>query len=195
MSTRSLFAGSSRVQALRGACVFGAIAAFVAACGGGGSGSSTSATAPSSSSASAGGSAVTVSTHTGAYGTYLSDGSGRTLYMFQPDKNGSSTCYGQCAKFWPPLTSSSAAHAGSGLQQSMLGTTKRTDGTTQITYAGHPLYYFAEDTSVGDTKGEALNLSGGEWYLLSTKGTSIEKKPSAPSQSSSSSSGGSGYGY
>jgi predicted lipoprotein with Yx(FWY)xxD motif len=197
MSTRSLFAGSSRVQALRGACVIGAIAAFAAACGGGSSGSSNAA-APSSSSGSSGssggGSAVVVSTHNGAYGTYLSDGSGKALYMFEPDKTNSSTCYGECAKFWPPLTSSGAATASGGVTQSMLATTKRTDGTTQITYAGHPLYHFAEDKSAGDTKGEGLNLSGGEWYLLSTQGTSIEKKASAPTQSSSSSSGG-GYGY
>jgi predicted lipoprotein with Yx(FWY)xxD motif len=186
------------MQALRGACVVGAVAALAAACGGGSGSSTSAATQPSSaaSAASPAGAAVTVSTHTGAYGTYLSDGSGKSLYMFEPDKNGTSTCYGQCAKFWPPLTSSSAAQAGSGLQQSMLGTTKRTDGTTQITYAGHPLYYFAEDTSAGDTKGEGLNLSGGEWYLLSTKGTSIESKPSAPAQDSNSGgSGGGGYGY
>ena len=203
MSTRSLFAGSSRVQALRGACVIGAIAAFAAACGGGSGSSNTAAAPPSSSSASsapavspAGGSAVTVSTHSGAYGTYLADSSGKTLYLFEPDKNGSSTCYGECAKFWPPLTSAAAAMGSGGVTQSMLGTTKRTDGNTQITYAGHPLYYFAEDKSAGDTKGQGLNLSGGLWYLVSTKGAAITSKPSAPTQSSSSSSsGGGGYGY
>jgi predicted lipoprotein with Yx(FWY)xxD motif len=199
MSTRSVFAGSPRVQALRGACVIGAIAAFAAACGGG-SGTS-SATAPSSASsapaAAAAGTGVTIATHSGAYGTYLSDGAGRSLYMFQPDKSGTSTCYGACAKFWPPLTSSSAAQAGGGVQQAMLGTTKRTDGATQITFAGHPLYYFAQDKSVGDTKGEGLNLSGGNWYLLSTSGASITSKSSTPAQnnSSSSSGGGGGYGY
>jgi predicted lipoprotein with Yx(FWY)xxD motif len=197
MNARSLFAGSSRVQALRSACVVGAIAAFAAACGGGSSPSSATAPSPASSAAAAApaaGSAVSVSTHNGAYGTYLSDGAGHTLYMFEPDKNGSSTCYGSCAKFWPPLTSSSAARAAAGLQQSKLGTTKRTDGATQITYAGHPLYYFAEDKSVGDAKGEGLNLSGGEWYLLSSSGASITSKTSAPAQNSSSSSSG-GYGY
>jgi len=110
----------------------------------------------------------------------------------EPDKNGTSTCYGECAKFWPPLTSSSAAQAGSGVTASMLGTTMRTDGTTQITYAGHPLYYFSEDKSAGDTKGQGLNIEGGEWYLLATSGNSITSKP-APSQSSSS--GGGGYSY
>ena len=200
MSTRSLFAGSSRVRTLQGACVIGAIAAFAAACGGGSGSANTAAAPPSSSSASSApaaspaGSAVTVSTHSGAYGTYLSDGSGKTLYLFEPDKNGSSTCYGECAKFWPPLTSSAAAMGTGGVTQSMLGTTKRTDGTTQVTYSGHPLYYFAEDKSAGDAKGQGLNLSGGLWYLVSTNGSAITSKPSAPTQSSSSSSSG-GYGY
>jgi predicted lipoprotein with Yx(FWY)xxD motif len=183
---------------VRGAFVVGAIAAFAAACGGG-SGSSNNATAPSTASsapvsaAPLGNSGVTVSTHTGAYGTYLSDGSGHALYMFEPDKNGTSTCYGECAHFWPPLTSTGAATASGGATQSMLGTTKRTDGKTQITYAGHPLYTFSQDKAAGDTKGQGLNLSGGQWYLLSTNGTSITSKPAAPMQSSSSSSGGYGY--
>jgi predicted lipoprotein with Yx(FWY)xxD motif len=196
MATRSLFAGSRRVRALQGACVIGAIAAFAAACGGG-SGSS-SATAPppvSSSAAAAAGAGITVATHSGPYGTYLADSSGRSLYMFEPDKNGSSTCYGACAQFWPPLTSTAAAQSGTGIQQAMLGTTKRTNGATQITYAGHPLYYFAQDKSPGDTKGEGLNLSGGEWYLLSTNGTSITSMASAPAQNNSSSSSSGGYGY
>lgn len=197
MSTRSLFAGSSRVHAVRGAVVIGAIAAFAAACGGGGSGSS-NATAPSSGSsapaAAAAGAGVTVATHNGAYGTYLSDSSGRTLYLFEADKNGTSACNGVCTKFWPPLTSTAAAAASGGAQQSMLGTTKRSDGSTQITYAGHPVYYFSKDKAVGDAKGEGLNLEGGEWYLLSPQGTAIESKASAPAQNSSSSSSG-GYGY
>src|SRR3954467_15240671 len=196
MSTRSLFAGSRRVQTLRGACVIGAIAAFAAACGGGSGSSSATAAPPSSSSppaAAAAGAGVTVATHSGPYGTYLADSSGRSLYMFEPDKNGSSTCYGACAKYWPPLTSTSAAQSGNGIQQAKLSTTKRTNGATQITYAGHPLYYFAQDKSPGDTKGEGLNLSGGEWYLLSTNGTSITSMASAPAQNSSSSSGGYGY--
>ena len=197
MSTRSLFAGSSRVQVLRGACVIGAIAAFAAACGGGGSSSNSAATSSSSAPAvsSAGGSGVTVATRSGSHGTYLADGGGKTLYLFEADKNGTSTCTGECAKFWPPLTSSSTASAGSGVTQSMLGTTKRSDGTTQITYANHPLYYFAEDKSAGDTKGQGLNLSGGLWYLVSPQGTAITSKAAAPSQSSSSSSGGGGYSY
>src|SRR3954447_3398087 len=116
MATRSLFAGSKRVRALQGACVIGAIAAFAAACGGGSGSSSATVPPPVSSSpaaAAAAGAGVTVATHSGQYGTYLADSSGRTLYMFEPDKNGSSTCYGVCAKFWPPLTSTSAAQSGS----------------------------------------------------------------------------------
>jgi predicted lipoprotein with Yx(FWY)xxD motif len=118
-------------------------------------------------------SAVTVMTKTGPKGTYLVDGQGKSLYLFVPDTNGSSTCYGPCAAAWPPLTVTATPKAGSGVNAAMLATTNRTDGTKQVTYAGHPLYYWTGDTHPGDTTGQGLNNLGGLWWLVAPSGTAI----------------------
>src|SRR5690242_17270805 len=111
----------------------------VAACGG--STSTGSSSAPATAVATA-----TVSVATNAkLGQILVDGNGRTLYLFEADKSSSSTCYGACATYWPPLLTDGAPMAGTGAKASLLGTTKRTDGTTEVTYAGHPLYYVVTD--------------------------------------------------
>lgn len=73
---------------------------------------------------------------------YLSDGKGRSLYLFEADKGANSTCSSACASIWPPLTASGAVKSGAGVSASLLGTSKRTDGSTEITYNGHPLYYY-----------------------------------------------------
>ena len=111
------------------------------------------AAAPSSAAASGAGAAgaaapagpATVASKTGSLGTYLTDGSGKSVYVYTPDTSSTSTCYGQCVAEWPALLTTGAATAGAGADASMLGTTKRTDGTTQVTYNSHPLYYFAGD--------------------------------------------------
>ena len=105
----------------------------------------------------------------------LVDAKGRTLYLFEADKATKSTCYGACAGVWPPLTASGAPKAGPHVVASELGTTKRTDGTTEVTYHGHPLYYYAGDAQPGDTKGQALNQFGAEWYVLAPSGSKIDE--------------------
>jgi predicted lipoprotein with Yx(FWY)xxD motif len=142
----------------------------------------------------AAGSAPIVKTSSSGLGRILVDGRGHTLYLFQHDKGTKSTCYGKCAAFWPPLLTSGKATAGPGAATALLGTTKRTDGKLQVTYHGHPLYFFAKDTKAGMTTGQNVDFFGGEWYVVSPAGVKIEKKAASASSSSGSSSGG-GYGY
>jgi len=107
---------------------------------------------------------ATVKTHKVSLGTIVVNGNSQTLYLFEKDKNGKSACSGQCAKFWPPLLTKGSPKAGTGVKASLLGTTKRSDGTTQVTYNKHPLYRFKGDANkVGATKGEGLNAFGAEW--------------------------------
>lgn len=119
------------------------------------------------------GSATVVMTRTGPAGTYLTDSTGKTLYLFAADTGTKSTCVGACAKFWPPLVTTGAPTAGAGVTGSMLSTTPRSDGTTQVDYNGHPLYYYVGDKAVGDTTGQGLNLSGGLWWLVAPSGDAI----------------------
>jgi predicted lipoprotein with Yx(FWY)xxD motif len=100
----------------------------------------------------------------------LVDSKGFTLYDFHKDKGTQSACYGACAKGWPPLTTSGAPRAMNGAETSKLGTTKRSDGTTQVTYAGHPLYTFVEDTKPGEAKGNDVSAFGAQWYALKSSG-------------------------
>ena len=103
-------------------------------------------------------------------GRIIVDSKGFTLYDFHKDKGGKSACYGGCAAVWPPLTTSGAPQVGEGAMASQLGTTKRKDGTTQVTYAGHPLYTYEADAKPGDTKGNDFSSFGAEWYALQPNG-------------------------
>jgi predicted lipoprotein with Yx(FWY)xxD motif len=123
----------------------------------------------------AAGGAATVKTRHGKLGTYLVDAKGNTLYLFEKDKTKKSTCSGACAKGWPALTTTGKPKAGGSAKASLLGTSKRSDGKTQVTYKGHPLYYFVQDKKAGDTKGEGLDAFGAEWYVLSASGKKIDK--------------------
>jgi predicted lipoprotein with Yx(FWY)xxD motif len=151
-------------------------------------------------SALAAGSAPIVKVGSTGLGKILVDSRGHTLYLFEHDKGGKSSCAGQCATFWPPLLTTAKATAGTGAKASMLGTTRRADGKLQVTYHGHPLYFFAKDARAGQTTGEELSAFGGEWYALSPAGVKVGKH-SGPSSggggygSGSSSGSGSGYGY
>ena len=107
------------------------------------------------------------------FGKILVDSRGRTVYDFVADKTRASTCYGACASLWPPLTVSGAPKAGPQISASLLGTTKRTDGTAEVTYNGHPLYYYAGDTKPGQTTGQDLNQFGALWYVLGSSGMEI----------------------
>jgi predicted lipoprotein with Yx(FWY)xxD motif len=122
---------------------------------------------------------ATVKVRKVSLGRILVNGKSQTLYLFEKDKKGKSACSGQCAKFWPPLLTKGKPKAGSGVKASLLGTTKRSDGTTQVTYNKHPLYRFLNDNNkVGSTKGEGVNAFGAEWYVVGTNGKNIEKSGS-----------------
>ena len=107
-------------------------------------------------------------------GRVLVDGRGRTLYLFEKDPRGKSSCYGACAKAWPPLlTKSSALHAGKGARMGLLGTTRRRDGRLQVTYAGHPLYGFASDTKRGQITCQNVSQFGGKWLVVTPAGKAV----------------------
>ncbi|WP_066942475.1 phosphatase PAP2 family protein [Microtetraspora fusca] len=118
---------------------------------------------------------ATVAVRDSKLGKILVDGRGRTLYLFVADKGTTSTCYGGCATAWPPLTTTGKPQAGSGASPALLGTTARTDHTTQVTYNGHPLYYFVTDVKPGDTTGQDVDSFGAKWYVLDPKGNKIGK--------------------
>jgi predicted lipoprotein with Yx(FWY)xxD motif len=163
--------------------VFIAIAApfaallIAAGCGSSASGSSYS-VGPYGSAAMASTRSATGATKVGVarsrFGRIVVDGKGRTLYLFEKDKNRRSACYGQCATYWPPLLTHGKPVARPGVKQSLLGTTRRANGSQQVTYAGHPLYRFILDTKPGQTKGEGLHDFGGGWDVVSPAGKKIE---------------------
>jgi predicted lipoprotein with Yx(FWY)xxD motif len=119
--------------------------------------------------------ASTVAAARSGLGRIIVDVRGRTLYLFEKDKQGRSACYGSCAKFWPPLLTGGKPAAARGAKASLLGKTRRRDGSEQVTYAGHPLYRFVEDTKPGQTKGEGSQAFGAGWDALSPAGTKIER--------------------
>ncbi len=110
---------------------------------------------------------------TGALGSHLVAGNGMTLYLFTKDSPGTTTCAGKCAAIWPALLTAGAPQAGSGVDASKLGTLTRADGTTQVTYNGWPLYYYAKDTQPGDTTGENV---GGVWFCVSPTGDAVKQQ-------------------
>ena len=118
---------------------------------------------------------VTVGTASASLGMFLVGPDGKSLYLFEADTSSQSTCSGACAQGWPPLTTDGPSVAGSGVTQSLLSTSQRTDGTMQVVYNGHPLYYYSGDTKAGDTNGEGLNAFGAGWDVVSPAGNKIEK--------------------
>lgn len=114
-------------------------------------------------------------------GVYLTDGQGRSVYLYTRDQKNTPTCYDQCAQTWPPLLVKEKAVAGKGVAPNLLGTARRKDGSLQVTYNGWPLYYYAQDQKPGDTKGQGV---GGVWFLVSPYGVAIQPReaPQAPAQ-------------
>jgi predicted lipoprotein with Yx(FWY)xxD motif len=121
-------------------------------------------------SAAAGG-AATVMVADSEFGQILVDGEGRTLYMFKPDSDGTSTCYDECEANWPPLTVTGDITLGEGLDAATFTTTERTDGSMQVKAGAWPLYYFANDAAPGDVNGQG---QGDVWYVVSPTGEPIE---------------------
>ena len=109
-------------------------------------------------------------------GRILVDSKGITLYDFPPDKGTTSVCYGACAALWPPLLTHGKPVAGPGVRASQLGTTKRKDGKLEVTYGGHPLYYFVSDRKPGQTTGQGINQFGGPWWVISPAGKEIHRR-------------------
>jgi predicted lipoprotein with Yx(FWY)xxD motif len=175
----------SRVSQFRCGALAAILAAglFATAC----SSSSSGAGAPSHSASAGSSGKVIVQTRSGAMGSYLTDGSGKSLYMFASDTSTKSTCTGQCLQYWPIL--SGMPSAGSGVDGTKLATAM-TRGATQVTYAGHPLYHYAGDKGAGDTSGQGSNNFGARWWLLAPSGQPITT--SSPGSGSSSSAA---YGY
>jgi predicted lipoprotein with Yx(FWY)xxD motif len=107
-------------------------------------------------------------------GPILVDAKGFAVYDFHKDKGTVSSCYGACAGVWPPVLTEGNPTAGEGASASQLGTTKRKDGTVQVTYAGHPLYTYAADKKPGEASGNDVDSFGAEWYALKGSGEEAE---------------------
>jgi predicted lipoprotein with Yx(FWY)xxD motif len=183
----------TRFRTIAAAALVG-VSLLVAACGSSSSSSTTSsaAAAPappatSSSGSSASATAVSIGTAKGADGTYLTGASGRALYLWDADTMSKSNCSGGCASAWPPLTTTATPVASGGVKAADLGTITRSDGSKQVTYDGHPLYYFAGDPGPGTTTGQGSDEFGAKWWLVATSGTAITHSASSASSSSSSS--------
>jgi predicted lipoprotein with Yx(FWY)xxD motif len=168
----------TRLFSLAALAVAGAL--VLAACGG----SSTSSSSGSGSTPSYGtakpptsnssGAAAVLNTKTSSLGTFLVDAKGRALYLWDADHGPKSTCNGACAQAWPPLTSTATPKASGAVKASLLGTTKRADGSREVTYAGHPLYYFAGDTQAGQTSGQGSNGFGAPWWVITPAGKALQ---------------------
>jgi predicted lipoprotein with Yx(FWY)xxD motif len=170
------------MRALR-AVVVGAIGLAVLAAGCGGA-------MPSSD-----GGPATLKTTSSSDGRFLVDEQGHSVYLFQKDEGGESYCNGACAAVWPPLETSAAPRAEGGVDGTALGTVKRDDGDMQVTYHGHPLYYYAADASTpGKSKGEDIEQFGAGWYLVDRGGDPLEAESSSGSNSNSNSNSGSNGG-
>ena len=178
-------------------CLLVATAVLVAGCGGGdstggggvygGGGGSTEETSSSeagsggryggentTASSNGAGAGIVKAAKVGDLGTIIVDSSGLTLYDFHKDKGGTSACYGACASAWPPLLTEGNPQAQGAAERSQLGTTKRNDGTLQVTYNGWPLYTYAGDQKPGEANGNDIDQFGAEWYALQPNGEEPE---------------------
>ena len=161
------------------------LAAVAAGCGGGAATAASSAPPKTAS-----GQAATVGISNTGIGQILVNSQGRTLYLFKADQGTKSACTGACAGAWPPLVVKGKPTLGKGVNSSLVGTATRPEGTTQLTYNGHPLYLFAQDQKAGETNGQGVSAFGAAWFALNSAGNQVSAQPS-----SSSTSGGGGLGY
>ncbi len=169
---------------------FVVLALVVAGCGGGSNGNT--ATASENSASGEGGDTVSAGSISGL-GTVLVDSEGLTVYMFAKDTGTASSCYGACAQSWPPVIAADKPSAGEGAMSSQLGTTKRKDGTMQVTYGGHPLYTYAGDTAPGEANGNESTAFGGKWSTMDEAGEAVAGTATSAADETSESSGGYGY--
>ena len=171
------------------------IAFLAAACSSGSSSSSTpaSATGTGTPAAAASGSATVISTMSSSGGKFLTNGSGRAVYLWEKDSKNQSVCTGGCVAAWPPVTTSGPPTASGGVVTSDLGTITRSGGTKQVTYDGHPLYYFSGDTGSGQINGQGSTGFGAYWWLVAPSGSAITSSVTVSGTSSTPTSGGGGY--
>jgi predicted lipoprotein with Yx(FWY)xxD motif len=152
--------------------------------------------------------ATVIESHAGSAGSFLTNSSGRAVYLWDADSMNKSMCSGACAGAWPPVTAKGHVTAADGAKAADLGTITRSDGSKQVTYLGHPLYYFAGDSGSGQTNGQGSDGFGAKWWLVAPAGTKItvadsatgaaadagSSSPTAPASSGGSSTGGSSAG-
>jgi predicted lipoprotein with Yx(FWY)xxD motif len=174
---------SRPITFLASAAVIPLAALAFAACGGGGGATAAISSVKTSTAARV----STVRVASSSLGRILVNSQGRTLYLFKADSRNKSACSGACAMAWPPLLASGKPTAGHGASAALLGTIRRSDGTRQVTYKGHPLYLFVKDTKAGQTNGQGVVAFGAAWFALSPSGNQISSKPSGHGHRSSSS--------
>jgi predicted lipoprotein with Yx(FWY)xxD motif len=203
-SVRARHSGTVRLGAALGVSV-GAVA-LLAACSSAASSSSTAAAGGASSTPAAaasatgtGGSAtaLVITTKSSSAGSFLTNGSGRAIYLWEKDSMNSSACSGGCASAWPPVTATGALTASGSVNKADLSTFTRSDGTKQVAYDGHPLYYFEGDSGPGTDTGQGSDAFGAKWWLVDPAGTAITTavtvSGAAPSAAASSKAAGGGY--
>ena len=164
-----------RLRTLSLLAILATTAVIAAGCGGSSNPSPSSAKPSTTAAATTSGAATVKTASAGDLGTILVDSTGRTLYLWKADHGSSSTCSGACASAWPPVTTTGTPKAAGDAKTADLGTTKRGDGTTQVTYHGHPLYLFAGDSQPGDTTGEGNTGFGAAWYVVTPQGSAVDK--------------------
>ena len=182
MGKSKFSAASKRTKLFVGVGGAVAAAATVAACS---SAASSTAAAPAASptgspaaaspvgaGASASGGTV-ITTAKSSAGTVLTNGSGRAVYLWVKDTGDMSNCNGACAGAWPPVTTTATATATGGAKASDIGTITRSDGSKQVTYDGHPLYYFAGDSAAGMASGQGSDGFGAKWWLVAPTGSDV----------------------
>jgi predicted lipoprotein with Yx(FWY)xxD motif len=200
---RNRTAGTQRGYALAVALLAVIGAVVIAGCGGGGSSSSSPESSEESGATTAsnsGGGGTISAAEISGLGKVLVDAEGMTVYLFTPDKGSTSVCYGGCESAWPPVTAEGKPTAGEGAMSSALGTTKRKDGSLQVTYEGHPLYTFVGDKGSGEANGQE---SEGTWFVMDEAGSEVKGRATAaggeaeaesePAGEEGESSGGYGY--
>jgi predicted lipoprotein with Yx(FWY)xxD motif len=180
MGKSKFSAMSKRTKLVAGVGGALAAAATVAACS---SAASSTAAAPAASPtgaspAAAGGSAAAsggtvITTAKSSAGTVLTYGSGKAVYVWAKDTGDMSNCSGACAGAWPPVTTTGTATAAGSAKASDIGTITRSDGTKQVTYDGHPLYYFAGDSGPGTASGQGSDGFGAKWWLVAPTGSDV----------------------
>ena len=158
--------------------------------------SSSASSSGSAASGSGSTSSTVITTKTSSGGSFLTNSAGRSIYLFMADSTGKSACSGACAAAWPPVIATAQPTATGSAQASDLSTITRSDGTKQVTYDGHPLYYFQGDTGPGTDKGQGLDNFGAKWWLVAPTGSSITTAVTISGSGSapaSTSGGGGGY--